>query len=262
MDLIELQMMKCVLNLVCICYLLASCSENQSIKYLTDLQQANIKGHVVRLVTETYEVDSVGQIGNLESLTTEIFNKPGYTITDTTRNLSADDQVVNFLFYNGNGSLSSLQTYKNGKKQSGMSLKYDDERCKLINVYDSNDKLQGYYDNISQTKHGLVLSLNSHDSTGRFIMSFVNEYDSIFQISATEKDSAGIIKSRVKIYLTDKKYRKEVLELSYLKDSTVQEHLFYKYDRWDSAGNWIQQTVLDDKKRPIKLVKRFFQYRN
>ena len=147
--------MKWFLKFVGISYLLASCVGDQSIKYLTDLEQANIKGQVIRLVTETYGVDSPGQTGKLLSVTTEVFNKLGYTITDSTMDLMANNEIVNFLDYNGDGSLSSMVTFENGKKQSRMSLSYDGGRCMIINMYDSNDKLQGYYDNILQTENGL-----------------------------------------------------------------------------------------------------------
>jgi len=242
-------------------YLFASCSENESIRYLTDLEQDNINGPVIRLVTETYQVDSLGQTGNLESVTIEIFNKLGYTITDSTKNLMPANEVVNFLEYNRNGSLSSVITFENGKKQSSMSLRYNGDRCTLINMYDVNAKLQGYYDNISQTKRGLLLSVNSYDSTGSLVMSFVNEYDSIYQTRATAKDRTGTVKSDIIIHLTENKQQKDVLEVSYFKDSSTQKHLFYNYDKWDSVGNWIQQTVFDDDKKPIKIVNRIFWYR-
>lgn len=53
--------MNLLLRIIFASCLLASCSGKQSIKYLTDLEQAN-KGPVAKLVTETYQVDSVGQI--------------------------------------------------------------------------------------------------------------------------------------------------------------------------------------------------------
>ena len=92
-------------------------------------------------------------------------------------------------------------------------------------------------------------------------MSFVNEYDSIYQIGATAKDSIGKLKSKVRISLTSKMDQENMLEISYFKDSFVQKFLSYKYENRDTAGNWIQQTVYDDNGKSVKFVKRIFSYR-
>jgi hypothetical protein len=246
---------------VCTLCTLVSCSGNPSIKYLTDLEQANIKGHLKKLITETYELDSLGHMGKLMSERIEMFDELGYTITDTAKDFIERNEVVNFLNYNKNGSLASLITFENGKKQSKMSLKYNNDKCISVNIYDSNDKLETYYDNISQTKYGLLSSLNSHDANGRLTMSFVNEYDSIYQIGAIAKNSIGKLKSKVRISLTSKMDQENMLEISYFKDSSVQKFLSYKYENWDTTGNWIQQTIYDDNGKSIKIVKRIFSYR-
>jgi hypothetical protein len=252
--------MNLLLKFICAGCVLVSCSGRQSIKYLIDLEQANIKGRVTKLVTETYKVDSPGQIGELELVTIEIFNKPGNTITDTAKDFTEKNEVVEFLTYNKNGSLSSLSTFANGKKQSKMLLNYDGSRCITLKIYDSNDKLESYYDNIQQTDFGLLSSLNNYDTNGRLTMAYVNGYDGIYQISATAKDSIGMLRSEVKIHLTDKKYPENMLEVTYFKDSTVKKYLSYKYESWDTTGNWIRQTVFNDKEQAIKMVKRIFSY--
>ncbi len=256
----EHQHMNLLLKFICASYLLTACSRKQSIKYLTDLEQANIKGHVTKLVTETYKVDSLGQIGKLHTVTIEIFNKHGYTITDTTNDIMEKKKVVNFLTYNKNGSLSSLSTFENGKMQSKMLLKYDNSKCLTIKIYDLNYNLGSYYDNITQTKQGLLLSLNSYNAKGKLTMSYVNDYDSIYQIKATATDSIGMLTSEVMINLTDKKYKESMLEVTYFKDSTITKYLSYKYENWDTTGNWIRQTVFNDKGKAIKIVNRIFSY--
>jgi hypothetical protein len=224
------------------------------------LEQANIKGRVAKLVTETYKVDSLGHVGELESVTIEIFNKLGYTSTDITKDFIEKNEVVNFLVYNKNGSLSSLSTFENGKKLSKMLLKYDEGKCINMEIYDSNDSLKSYYSNIQQTDFGLLSSLNSYDTNGKLTMSYANEYDSIYQIRATAKDSIGMLTSEVKIHLTDKKYPANILEVTYIKDSTIKKYLYYKYESWDINGNWITQAVLNEKGKAIKFVNRIFSY--
>ncbi|MGB4846242.1 MAG: hypothetical protein WBP16_17365 [Ferruginibacter sp.] len=253
--------MKCILKFVFPLSLFASCTGNKVIKYLTDLEQANIKGHVTKLITETYEIDSTGQIIKAESETIEYFDELGYTTTDTTRNFADKNEIVNSLKFNNNGSLSSLSTFENGRKQSEMLLKYDNDKCISMNIYDANDKLESYYKNIFQTKYGLLLSLDSYDANGKFLMSYANEYDSIYQIKAIAKDSSGMLKSEINIHLTDKKYEENVVEVTYFKDSIDRKSLFYQYKKWDEAGNWTERTVLDDKGNIIKTVKRIFSYR-
>lgn len=257
----ELQFMTDVLKFVFTLFFFASCSDNTTIKYLNDLEQVNIKGRVIKLITETYEIDTISQVVKPESETIEIFDEHGYTITDSTRNFAEKNEIVNFLKFNLNGSLSSLSTFENGKKQSEMLLKYDNDKCISMNVYDAADKLESYYKNIRQTKDGLLLSADSYDANGKFLMSFANEYDSIYQIKAIAKDSADVLKSEVNIHLTDKKYEENVIEVTYLKDSADRKSLFYQYEKWDSAGNWIKKTILDEKGNAIKTVKRIFSYR-
>lgn len=253
--------MKGVLKFISTLLLFTSCSGNKAIKYLNDLEQANIKGNVIKLITETYEIDNIGQIIKPESETIEIFDEPGHTVTDTTRNFAEKNQTVNFLKFNINGSLSSLSTFGNGKKQSEMLLKYDNDKCISMNIYDANYKLESYYKNIRQTKYGLLQSVDSYNANDKFLMSYANEYDSIYQIKAMAKDSSGMLKSEVNIHLTDRKYEENVIEVTYFKDSTDRKSLFYQYEKWDSAGNWIKKTVLDEKGNMIKTVKRIFSYR-
>jgi hypothetical protein len=252
--------MNLLLKLLFVICLLISCTRKQSIKYLTDLEQANIKGNVIKLVTETYNVDSLGQIGKLESFTIEIFDIHGNTITDTAKDFIEKTEIVEFLIFNKNGSLSSSSTYENGKKQSKMLLKYNDSKCIVVEIYDSNDKIVSYYNNIQQTEFGLLLSMNSYDTNGKLTMSYANDYDSIYQISGTAKDSTGMLTSQVKIHLTDKKYPENMLEVNYFKDSTVKNYLSYKYETWDTKGNWIHQIIFNDNGKPIKKVKRIFSY--
>jgi hypothetical protein len=254
--------MKPLLKFACGICLLVSCTKKQQIKYITDLEQVNIKGNVTKLVTETYNVDSLADLGKLELVTIEIFDELGHTITDITKNFIDKNEVVEFLIFSKNGSLSSSSTYENGKKQSKMLLKYEGSKCIAIEIYDSKDKLESYYDNIQQTEFGLLSGINSYDANGKLIMSYANDYDSIYQIGATAKDSSGMLTSEVKIHLTDKKYPENILEVTYFKDSTVEKYLSYRYDNWDTAGNWIQQTIFNDKGKPVKMIKRIFSYQH
>ncbi len=252
--------MNSLLKFTCAIWLLVSCSSKQSIKYINDLEQVNIKGHVTKLVTETYGVDSIGQIGKLESITIEIFSKNGNTITDTTWDLIGGNMVVENLLFNENGSLYSLLHFENAKLQSKTLLKYENNKCIAMEIYDSNNKLEGYQNNIRQTKFGLLSSLDSYDANGKLIMSYTNEYDSIYQIRATAKDNVGTLTSETKIQLTEKKYPKNMLEVTYFKDSTIKNYIAYTYESWDTTGNWIRQTVLNDKGKPTKFVNRVFIY--
>ena len=238
-----------------------SCSGKPSIKYLTDLEQENLKGHVAKLVTETYAIDSTGQNEKLESITIEIFNEFGYTVTDTIKDITGNSEQANFFKYNKNGSLSSVQTFENGKTQSEMLWEYNGDKCTGTKIYDGAGKLESYYNNISQNKYGLLTGVDSYDTSGKLIMSYTNEYDSIYQVSARAKDSIGILRSEVIIHLTDKKYQANTLETTYEKGSASKKYLSYKYEIGDAAGNWTQQVVFDDKSKAMQKVKRIFSYR-
>jgi hypothetical protein len=254
-------LMKLSFKFFCTVCIITSCSNIKPIKYLTDLEQANINGPVMKLITETYQVDSSSKNINLESLTIEIFNELGNTITDTTKNFFEKNEVVNFLDFNKNGSLSSLSTFTNGKLQSKMLLQYNDDKCIAINIFDSSNKLETFYGNISQTEYGLLSSLNSYDAKGKLIMSYENKYDSIYQVSAIAKDSNGIVASKVAIRLTDKKYPKNLDETTYSKGSVLRNYLSYRYEKWDSLGNWIEQRVYNEKGKNMQLIKRIFSFK-
>lgn len=247
-------------KLICICSLLISCSAKQKIEYLNDLEQANIKGRVTKLITETHEVDSLGKAVELVSTTIEVFNKSGYTITDTARDFKENNEVVELLTYNSDGSLSSSSTFENKKLQSKMLLEYDDRKCVAIEIYDANGKLESYFKNIKQNNFGLLSGLDNYNTDGKLIMSYANDYDSIYQIKAIAKDSSGAITSEVNIQLTPRKYPTKVLEVTYTNGSALKKVLSYDYKSWDHHGNWIKQAVIDDRGKVIKLVDRIFSY--
>lgn len=242
--------------------LLVSCKVNQSINYINDLQQGNIKGKVAKLITYTYPINEEGKTGKLESETIEVFNTLGYTVTDTSRSYTEKKEVVNLLEYNIDGSMYSLTSYENGQKQSKMYPVYNDTKCIAIAVYDSGDHNRTFYNNITQTDQGQLLSAQKFTVNEHLLMSYVNTYDSIYQIKAVARDSNGNIRSDVTIHLTEKKYPADMLEVSYGKDSIIQKFSFYHYKLWDSAGNWIEQDIYDDKGKPAYLVKRIFIYLN
>lgn len=241
---------------------LVSCTGKQSIKYITDLEQAGIKGDVAKLETKTYKVDSLGQVGELNSETIEIFNRLGYTMTDTARDFIEKTEVVESLEYNRNGSLSLSSVFENGEMQSKMVLDYDKEKCTGIKIYSTDNKLESYYGNIQQNEFGLLTGMSSYDAGGKLTMSYANEYDSIYQIGSTVKNSAGMLISESGIQLTDKKYPKNLLEVTYIKDSVTKIYFSYKYENWDTAGNWISQTVFNEKGKAVKFVKRIFSYKH
>ena len=254
--------MQPLLRTICICCFLISCSVKPSIKYLTDLEQENIKGNVTKLVTNTYNIDSTGKMEGLESENIEIFNSLGYTITDTNRNLVDKNEMVNFFIYNKNGSLSSVSMFENGNKLSRMLWEYDNTgKCTGCKIYDATDKLESYYSNISQTAHGLLKNVDSYNANGKLTMSYLNEYDSIYQIGATAKDSLGKLSQAVKIHLTAGKEPENVVETTYIKDSIINNSTSYQYKIWDKSGNWLEQTSFDEKGKAIKMTKRVFSYR-
>ena len=129
-----------------------------------------------------------------------------------------------------------------------------------LKTYDSNDRLESYHDNIRQTNFGLLSSSDVYDANGKLAMSYANEYDSIYQIRATARDKVGTLTSEILILLTDKKYPGNMLAVNYFKDSTVKNYLSYKYESWDTNGNWIRKTVFNDQGKATKSVKRIFSY--
>ena len=254
--------MQPIFRSIYICFLLISCSANPLIKYITDLEQENIKGDVTKLVTRTYEVDSMGKEERLESEIIEMFDSRGYTTTDTIRNVTDKSESVNSFTYNANGSLGIVLTAENGKKQSKMLWEYNNkDMCTGAKIYDADDKLEFYYDKITQTSHGLLKSVNSYNASGKLTMSYSNEYDSIYQVGAVAKDSMGKLSSVVKINLTNSKEPENVSETTYSGDSVIHNSTSYQYKIRDKTGNWLEQISIDEKTKAIKITKRVFTYR-
>ena len=44
------------------------------------------------------------------------------------------------------------------------------------------------------------------------------------------------------------------------KDSTTNKTMKYRYDSFDDNGNWAQRTEMDEKGKPVKIVKRTITY--
>ena len=97
-------------------------------------------------------------------------------------------------------------------------------------------------------------------------MSFENTFDSVYYTGNVSKDSTGKVTYSAKYTLNDKRDPEKLEETVVTtdpktkKDSTKNTVTTYTYDGWDSHGNWTQQTSVNEKGKPFKIVKRVITY--
>ncbi len=78
------------------------------------------------------------------------------------------------------------------------------------------------------------------DSVGKEISSYAQTFD----------DKNNVVGSTYKEIKTD----------STKKDSTITTVTKYHYDAFDDKGNWTQRTEINEKDKPVKIVKRTITY--
>ncbi|MEP6847190.1 MAG: hypothetical protein ABI861_14355 [Panacibacter sp.] len=253
--------------------LLTACTQKPSTESsvpvaATDIAQDNLKGNVQQLESDTYLVDSTGK-DSIDSKNIEVFDDKGYAASITNKN--GKDSVLSETSYthNANGFLTNLSGKANGKTTFSLTLEYDSTgKYMMVKTYDSTGKMDSYYTDITSNAFGQPTGGKNYHADSTLKMSFVTEYDSIYFVGSNSTDSTGKVVYSSKVKLNDKKDAAELNEMSVTpdpktkKDSTKNTVTTYTYDGWDSHGNWTQQTSLNEKGKPTKLIKRIIMYKD
>jgi hypothetical protein len=163
--------------------------------------------------------------------------------------------------HNATGFMTEMKTTgANDEKKSSMEIMYDSAgKYKVANSYDSLGKRDVYYIGIESNKFGEVTGAKGYHADSTLKTSFTTDYDSIYYVGGTTKDSVGKVTYSSKVKLNDKKDEAEFDETTVTtdpktkKDSTKNTVTTYTYEGWDKQGNWMQQTSFNDKGKPTKL---------
>ncbi len=253
--------------------LLASCNEKKSEsivpKAIPDLAGENLKGDITKVELETYLVDSTGKMGPLDGKSIEKFDSSGYSISYVNMNGKDSVKGKSKFEHNANGFMTSMETVgNNGEKKSAMTIDYDSSgKYNLAKSFDSTGKMDVYYSDITANKWAQVTGAKGYHPDSTLKMSFTNDFDSIYYVGGESKDSVGKVTYSSKIKLNDKRDIVKLDEITVAmdtktkKDSTKNTVTTFTYETLDPHGNWIQQTSINEKGKPTKIVKRIITYK-
>lgn len=254
--------------------LMTACNQKQSASSLfyaaTDLAVENLKGNITQVETDSYIIDSTGKTGPLDERNIEKFDSSGYTVSYISMNGKDSIKFQSKYQHNASGFVTGIQTTgANDKKKSSMIIEYDSAgNYRLAESYDSTGKKDAYYTDITSNKFGIVTGAKGFHADSTLKLTFNNDYDSVYYIGGNSKDSLGKVTYSSKLKLNDKKDAAQLDETIVTtdpktkKDSTKNTVTTYTYDSWDSHGNWTQQTSINEKGKPTKIVKRIIEYKH
>lgn len=244
--------------------ILTACNQKTtSSNHLTsDVARNNLKGRVKQVTSQMFLIDSAtGKQGQLDQKVEEKYDDAGFE-TIVTQGDGKDSLVTRTdIRHDPMGHFKEIKTTVNGKTKSSLTFDWDGNgNCKMVKSFDSTGKQDGYYINNVFNKFGEVTSSSKFKMDKKPMMSFGNEYDSIYGIGGYLKDSTGNITSSNKTTLNDKKdpvRNEETMTDKGGKKNTVTT---YTYDGWDKQGNWTEQTTYNDNGKKIKVTKRVIEY--
>jgi hypothetical protein len=261
-----------LLPLVLIFFIL-SCNQKQPAsdapKAVNDWTGENMKGNLSQVETDTYKIDSTGKMGPLDEKTVEKYDSSGYTVSTVTMNGKDSIKSKTSFQHDANGFMTSMETTgANNEKKSSLTVQYDGPgKYSGAKSYDSTGKLDVYYTDITSNSFGLVTGAKGFHADSTLKLTFVNDFDSVYYVGGNSKDSLGKQTYLGKQTLNDKKDPAKSDEMTVTtdpktkKDSTKTTSTTFTYDGWDSHGNWTQQTSINEKGKPIKVVKRIIIYK-
>ncbi|HET7002527.1 MAG TPA: hypothetical protein VFI33_14490 [Puia sp.] len=239
-------------------------------KAVNDWANENLKGSPTQVEADTYKIDSAGKTGPLDEKNIEKYDSSGYTTSVVTMNGKDSIKTQMNFAHEANGYMTSMETTgaKNEKKSS-LTIQYDGPgKYAGAKSYDSTGKMDVYYIDLTANSFGQVTGGKGYHPDSTLKMSFVNEFDSVYYVGGSSKDSLSKTTYNGKQTLNDKKDMVKLEEMTVTtdpktkKDSTKTTITTFTYDGWDSHGNWTQQTSINEKGKPTKIIKRMIVYKD
>lgn len=245
-----------------------SCNESkQEAPKNTDWLADNLSGKVEQTTDSTFKADSTGTIGELDSccVSSTKYDEKGYSSGYTAVDKAGTDHEEGAFTHDEKGLFTGQKFTKNGKETSSLKVENKDDAYSGAHSFDSANKMNFYFTDITANDYGRITGYKQYkpDSTLKSSMTF--NYNNQFLKDQSAKDSVGKETSSYAQTYDDKNNviestYKEIKTDSTKKDSTITTVTKYHYDAFDDKGNWTQRTEINDKDKPVKIVKRTITY--
>jgi len=245
-----------------------SCHESkQTVAKNSDWLSDNLSGKVQQLTDSTFKTDSTGKVTGLDSccVVTSNYDMRGYYTTYVSVNKAGTDKEEGIYTHDSGGLYTGQKLLKNGRIMSTQTVENKNGVYSGAQDFDSTNKMVAYYTDITTNDYARVTGFKQFkpDSTLKSTMKF--HYDDQFFKDQSFMDSSGKEISTYAVTLDDKNNvvestSKEIKKVAAKKDSTVTTVTRYRYDAYDSTGNWTQRTEMNEKGKPVNIVKRTIIY--
>jgi hypothetical protein len=240
-----------------------SCSEStKETPKNTDLPADNLLGKVEQTTQTTYSTDSTGKTGEQDSccVVTVKYDEKGYSSGYSSNNKAATDNEESVYSHDDKGSFTGQKTTKNGKPLSSLTVKMENGKPSVAQEFDSANKMTFYYTDITLNDYERLMGFKQYKPDSTLKMSLSNTHDKQILKGTIIKDSVGKETFSSDLKLDDKNNVIESTTKEVTKDSTTNKTTKYSYDSSDDKGNWTQRTEMDEKGKPVKIVKRTITY--
>ncbi|MFT3700876.1 MAG: hypothetical protein QM802_00780 [Agriterribacter sp.] len=245
-------------------FLLSACNNNQSsqketVKKYPDLAAYTLKGNVSSTQDSTFVIDSMGK-QKPDSLVYGLGEyKEGYLQAYTDIDSAGKKAYTTYEHYD-NGLWKGAQSVTNGKTTYKLNIQLDTAgHYTTAQSYDSTGKMDYYNTDIKMNEYGMLLSAKLYKADSSLVNSFTNTFDKTNYLGSVTTDSTGKEKTRETIKVNDKGDPIEMTTITKQKDSSITKVITYNYT-YDSTGNWTLKTEINEKGKPIKIVKRKIVY--
>lgn len=251
------------LVIVAFCVTLFSCNETKDkaaeAPKNIDVLALNLKGKVKMIEETTTTIDSMG-VSKMDSLTrVTAFDSVGYETESYTKDPSGNKVSEQMMKRNADGSFAEYSTFKDGKLMTKLVTEMKDGKYTGGKSYDSTEKQDGYYTELVNNDYGQVIGGKQHFMDGRVKATFASKYEGPLFIGGSGTDSTGKTDYTSTVVLDDKGNPKSETSMYTEKGVAKTEMFTYSYE-YDTAGNWIVRTTINEKGKPTKITKRVITY--
>jgi hypothetical protein len=227
----------------------------------TDLVAMNLKARVKSIEETSYTLDSKGQITSTDSaVKVTAFDDKGYETSEITKKMNFISGEQQMEHYPG-GQMKEMTTKKDGKLLEKWSIDLDDKgKYVQARIFDSTGMITSYWKELTENDYGQVTGGKEFHQDNTIKSSFLSNYKDGHYVGGWNKDSVGNETSRSFYQLNEKGDPAQSTVVTTTKDSSTTESLTYKYDAYDTKGNWTERTSFDTKGKPVKIIKRSYTY--
>jgi len=243
--------------------LVFSCNESkQDAAKNADLPADNLMGKVQQVTDSTYKADSTGKAGELDSccVVSTTYDERGYASGYTSEDKAGTDKEAGTFTHDDKGLFTAQKFTRNGKQTSSLTVENVNGKPSIARSFDSTNKMDFYYKDITINDYARLTGFKQYKPDSTLKMSMENTYDKQLLTGSVSKDSVGNVTYSSTQKLDDKNNVIESTSKEVRKDSTINKTVKYHYDSFDDKGNWTQRTEIDEKGKPVKVVKRTITY--